>query len=1421
MLKLYPICSVTNFTSYCLSLFGIIFLILGQTPYLLAQEGTAQLRPNSGDVLYMEIYGDGSKFGSYAAEPRERIYIRLNAGEKMHFGMRMAPPRNIVHQGDPNRTTFRVRDPQGNIVINQTAFPQSGDVGFIDTYTEAVNVPLGVVVNGAAISTGFTPLVYTANSSGDHYIEFETWTDSTLSTPRQDKAWLEYFNVTVTDASNNLIATQDDPTQARGRLWSRQWSLTNTAFDRNPVNADFYVLTPGGFVNRVNFDMTPFGFIFVSNSFGVQNTNDPIINRRSQQGNALVNDISEHQIFLNDPDRIIYPSTPESAVIEIDLNGQTIFDYDQGRVPVQLDLGALNITVNRNDPSCPYEGLALFRVQSNIRALVQFLLDVDGNGFQVGSADRILLANIEPGVNFVPWDLLDGQGNPHPNGTFAARMTFLTGGLTHFPLFDVENLRGVTTRAIRPVDVANPTLFWNDVNLDDPPNSTLTIDPGSNVFQLDTSSNFQRSWTYTPPNSVINNGNRNTVNSWFASVELESDFQYSIQQSPECTNNDHDRDGILDPIDIDDDNDGIPDLVESPEGLDPSQDNDNDGLPNYRDPDIPGFVDSNNDGVHDIYDRDLDGVPDIFDLDSDNDGIMDVIEAGGSDPDGNGIIFGLTIDDLDKDGLDDRVDPEVFGALPGTPLAYPDTDGDGIPNGEDIDADSDGIPDNREGQTTPGYIPPLAPFVDSDRDGLNDAYDTFFNQYNETPPFGSFGDPILGGVVILPVNTDGSDEPDYIEQDSDNDNIPDWAEGFDDNEEGSTLDDLIRRAEAYETSQGSPGHYPTTDSDQNNVPDWVDDEDQDGIANYLDPDHPAFRDTDQDGLIDLYDEDQGGLGYGSGVGPFSEPDNDGDGAPNYRDIEDMPCFRRPVVSFNGPDNICFGQTITLMALETEAVSFTWRRDNILVSDSSTLTITNVKEADTLAQYTLEVDNGSCSQLSSPFRIQVNSLPNLDLAVSVQDPVVCQGSSTLVLIENSEADVVYQIRAQGDTLGSAFLGNGGNLFLPVTGLSNGTFTLEVLANKVGCLDTILNQTLMLEVSNEVALPTTFQGDTVLCEGQELVLVADAQGATSYIWRRDTTIISTLDTLIIDPISAADTLGAYTLSVSNGLCSQTSAPFHVDILDALPLLSIPIALEDSILCQNSTTDVLLGLSEQGVIYQVWLGSTAVSDTVQGNGGILRIPISNLPGGVHTLIVRATKGGCDENVLNQTLSITVRDTSPSVQARASAIEGVPGCTITLSATGADQYTWEPTLDIISQSPNGDEIIIQPQQSTTYIVTGSDAFGCTGQDSIRVEISSDAIQEIFIPSLFTPNQDRSNDIFIVHGTCIQEIDLRVFDRDGNLVYRAETIEQATRIGWDGRHNGKEQPAGKYLWTIEGSYTNGSPLKYQGRSQGMINLFR
>ncbi len=172
-------------------------------------------------------------------------------------------------------------------------------------------------------------------------------------------------------------------------------------------------------------------------------------------------------------------------------------------------------------------------------------------------------------------------------------------------------------------------------------------------------------------------------------------------------------------------------------------------------------------------DMDHDGQTNNVDLDTDNDGLPDIFEAGGTDVDHDAQVDyptpgnPISMTDADHDGLDDAYDLNQGG----TPIPNPDHDGDGKTDFRDIDADNDGIVDYIEAQTTFGPI--LLSGTDADHDGLDDAYDT-----DDLLLLGLGG---LNGTYLIPVNTDGIDQPDYLDDNSDDDADSDYLEGWDTN----------------------------------------------------------------------------------------------------------------------------------------------------------------------------------------------------------------------------------------------------------------------------------------------------------------------------------------------------------------------------------------------------------------------------------------------------------------------------------------------------------------------------------------------------------------------------------------------------------------------------------------------------------------
>ncbi|WCL82442.1 T9SS type A sorting domain-containing protein [Saprospira sp. CCB-QB6] len=436
---------------------------------------------------------------------------------------------------------------------------------------------------------------------------------------------------------------------------------------------------------------------------------------------------------------------------------------------------------------------------------------------------------------------------------------------------------------------------------------------------------------------------------------------------------DQDNDGIPDAMEAyngDHDGDGTPDYADPDycaaffEGVngwsctnglpDPDSDLDADGIPNYADADFPTCGGLNANGTCANLDLDGDGIPNHLDLDNDNDGIPDLVEIGGVDTNGDGILDDLT--DSDGDGLVDAVDNDDTDGPEGTSPCGPqpsclianstsllldtdadgnndffaDNDGDGIPNQFDLDSDNDGIPDVVEAGGTDADGDGFADnFVDADGDGLHDTVDgdvgndgTAENTANALQVTGA--DTNNDGFAdSYPSNdVDGDGIPNQLDLDADNDGITDVVEagGTDTNGDGladnfsdtdndglhDVLDGDVGNDGTAENSaqaliltgndvnnDGTPDNYPNGDADSDGLLNIYDlDSDNDGIADVVeaggtdtngDGFADDFIDTDNDGLHDVLDGDVGNDGTAENSAQvliLTGADNNNDGQPD-------------------------------------------------------------------------------------------------------------------------------------------------------------------------------------------------------------------------------------------------------------------------------------------------------------------------------------------------------------------------------------------------------------------------------------------------------------------------------------------------------------------------------------------------------------
>lgn len=269
---------------------------------------------------------------------------------------------------------------------------------------------------------------------------------------------------------------------------------------------------------------------------------------------------------------------------------------------------------------------------------------------------------------------------------------------------------------------------------------------------------------------------------------------------------DSDKDGIIDALDDDDDNDGLATNIEVKVGTSPL------------------LQDTDEDGINDLEEL---GKNVLQALDTDNDNIINALDTD-DDADGietaNEILLGTNplLADTDSDGISDL---QEIGDLLDKPL---DGDEDGIIDALDteeiLDQDGDGLTDLVEKKL--GSDPNS---VDSDDDGIND---------NEE----------LGNNLNIALDTDNDGIINILDPDDDNDNLDTRFESeigtnpLSADTDGDGLDD------AKEVADGSVNNLKDTDKD--GKIDAVDsDDDNDGIATLVElknGSNPLVDDTKKD-----------------------------------------------------------------------------------------------------------------------------------------------------------------------------------------------------------------------------------------------------------------------------------------------------------------------------------------------------------------------------------------------------------------------------------------------------------------------------------------------------------------------------------------------------------------------------------------------
>lgn len=146
-----------------------------------------------------------------------------------------------------------------------------------------------------------------------------------------------------------------------------------------------------------------------------------------------------------------------------------------------------------------------------------------------------------------------------------------------------------------------------------------------------------------------------------------------------------------------------------------------------------------------------------------------------------------------------------------------------------------------------------------------------------------------------------------------------------------------------------------------------------------------------------------------------------------------------------------------------------------------------------------------------------------------------------------------------------------------------------------------------------------------------------------------------------------------------------------------------------------------------------------------------------------------------------------------------------IQLNATGASTYVWKPATYL--DNPNIANPTMKARNPITYIVTGTNAGGCSSSDTLNVTIGTTMVVEV--PNAFRPSGS-SNPVLRPLLRDIKAINyFRVYNRWGQMIFSTTTIGD----GWDGTIKGQPQPTGAYVWVLEVVDFDGKIIRKQGSS--------
>lgn len=294
------------------------------------------------------------------------------------------------------------------------------------------------------------------------------------------------------------------------------------------------------------------------------------------------------------------------------------------------------------------------------------------------------------------------------------------------------------------------------------------------------------------------------------------------------------------------------------------------------------------------------------------------------------------------------------------------------------------------------------------------------------------------------------------------------------------------------------------------------------------------------------------------------------------------------------------------------------------------------------------------------------------------------------------------------------------------------------------------------------------------------------ATSFIWTPSAGLNSST---IKRPSVKPNGTTTYTLIANIGKCQAS---------DSITVFTFPYPKtninKDTTLCFGDATQ----LAAFGGTQYLWMPAAGLNNNRIAN------PIATPKYTTKYKVAVFDPGGCPKPAYDSVL-IRVIPKILAFAGRDTAI--VINQPLQLNASGGTIYQWLPSLGL--SDPNINNPIATLSSDYTYYLRVSSIEGCAALDTINIHVFQ-TNTDIFVPTAFTPNNDKLNDFLVPLPVGIEQFDFfKVYNRFGQLVFSTTEVGK----GWDGKIEGKEQSTATFVWYVQGTDYTGKKIFKKGTS--------